>query len=59
MLDREPTQTRWEAQSEYMKSIEPLLKDLGERLDVQLYVYDTQAVALEQLNGSWKLPEEP
>ena len=59
MLDREPTQTRWEAQSEYMKSIEPLLKDLGERLDIQLYVYDTQAVALEQLNGSWELPEEP
>ncbi len=53
---RESNQTRWDAQRDYFRTIEPLLKRLGESVDVRVFLYDTKPQLVQVRDDAWDLP---
>lgn len=51
--------TRWEAQKQTLKSLEPQLSGLGENLEVAVYQFDEEAKRLDFTNGRFPFPDQP
>ena len=54
-----PSRTRWRAQAELIKQLDPMAKELDALLDVRFYLYDRSIHRVERTNGAWRLPGKP
>lgn len=52
-------QSRWELQQKTLDDAAPLLRQLAERMEVQIYAYDRQLHPIELGDGQLTLPEQP
>ncbi len=51
--------SRWEAQLQTLQQAEPLLRELGEKLKIKVYAYDSRLHAISWEGGSLQLPKAP
>ncbi|MCO6457173.1 MAG: VWA domain-containing protein, partial [Pirellulaceae bacterium] len=51
--------SRWEAQRDVLRAVEPVLRDFGEQIQVKVYGYDQQLHPLDLGSGPLPLDEPP
>jgi uncharacterized membrane protein/cell division protein FtsB len=49
-------QSRWEAQLSLLKDNEPLLNEVADKYELNVFAYDDKLIPLERTDGSWNWP---